>query len=84
LLRRVLEWACDQSLEVFDFTIGDEAYKFDWAERKLPLYYAAGGDTVTGMIRAGGVHLRQVAERVLRSNDRLLLMSQRIKHKLAR
>jgi hypothetical protein len=36
------------------------------------------------MIRAGGVHLRQVAERVLRSNDRLLLMSQRIKHKLAR
>jgi CelD/BcsL family acetyltransferase involved in cellulose biosynthesis len=79
LLRRVLEWACGQSLEVFDFTIGDESYKFGWADRRLPLYYAAGGDTVTGVLMAGGVHLLQMAEHFLRSNDRLLLMSQRVK-----
>ena len=84
LLRRVLAWACGQSLEVFDFTIGDESYKFDWADRKLPLHYAAGGDTVTGIIKAGGIHLRQMAERALRADDRLLLLSQQIRSALIR
>lgn len=83
-LRRVLEWACNQSLAVFEFTIGDESYKSGWAKRKLPLYYAAGGDTVPGMLKACGVHLRQMAERILRSNDRLLLIAQRVKSMFGR
>lgn len=84
LLRRVLEWGCSQSFEVFDFTIGDESYKFDWSERRLPLYYATGGDTVTGVLKAGGIHLRQLAERIVRTDDRLLHLSQRVRSTLLR
>jgi CelD/BcsL family acetyltransferase involved in cellulose biosynthesis len=37
LCRRLLQWACERELDVFDFTIGDEPYKIRWTDRTLPL-----------------------------------------------
>ncbi len=38
LLEHLLEWSVDSSFEVFDFTVGAEAYKFDWANLSTPLF----------------------------------------------
>jgi len=38
LLHRMLEWSIDSGLQVFDMTVGDEAYKKDWANEQLALY----------------------------------------------
>lgn len=38
LMQSLLEWSISRGLKVFDFTLGDEAYKSLWADHSLPLY----------------------------------------------
>ncbi len=38
LLFRLFQWCVDHGLTVFDFTVGDEAYKADWCDEELLLY----------------------------------------------
>lgn len=38
LLLRLLEWCLDHGVKVFDFTVGDEAYKADWCDEEMRLY----------------------------------------------
>jgi CelD/BcsL family acetyltransferase involved in cellulose biosynthesis len=38
LLRRVFEWCFANTVRIFDFTIGDEAYKYDWCDQELRLF----------------------------------------------
>lgn len=37
LTERVLEWSCENGIEEYDFSIGDEPYKQDWCEITTPL-----------------------------------------------
>jgi CelD/BcsL family acetyltransferase involved in cellulose biosynthesis len=36
----VLQWCCEHEVDVFDFSVGDEAYKTGWCEAAVPLYRA--------------------------------------------
>jgi CelD/BcsL family acetyltransferase involved in cellulose biosynthesis len=47
-LHELLRNAIEQGFRVFDFTIGDETYKRDWAETKLTLYDYSAGETLPG------------------------------------
>lgn len=39
LLRtRLMQWCCENGVEIFDFTVGDEPYKERWCEVSQPLY----------------------------------------------
>jgi CelD/BcsL family acetyltransferase involved in cellulose biosynthesis len=38
LLFHLFKWCLQRGIEVFDFTIGDEAYKRDWCDTELNLY----------------------------------------------
>jgi CelD/BcsL family acetyltransferase involved in cellulose biosynthesis len=38
LLENVLEWCISEEISVFDLTVGDESYKFDWTDHSLALY----------------------------------------------
>lgn len=38
LLENVVEWCISQEINVFDLTVGDESFKFDWADHSLPLH----------------------------------------------
>ncbi|HND29804.1 MAG TPA: GNAT family N-acetyltransferase, partial [Myxococcota bacterium] len=35
---RLMQWACENGMEIFDFTVGDEPYKARWCEVTEPLY----------------------------------------------
>jgi CelD/BcsL family acetyltransferase involved in cellulose biosynthesis len=37
LCRRLLQWACESGVKVFDFTIGDESYKLRWCDTTLSI-----------------------------------------------
>lgn len=48
LLRHLFEWAMARHVQVFDFTIGDEAYKAMWCESELSLFDYVGAANVRG------------------------------------
>lgn len=70
LMHELLRWAFDRKLAVFDFTIGDERYKLDWAERTMPLY---GGlqslsfrGSVYGSIHTGVESMHRGTQRIVK------------------
>jgi len=67
LLRR----AIDRGFRYFDFTIGDEPYKRDWADSKLVLYDYLAGDTVRGWLVASAVRCARKAKRVIKQTPLL-------------
>ena len=63
LLNRLLEWSIDQGFTTFDFTLGDEAYKFDWADTELAIGHALVPLTIKGRMaaaaRTGWIELKR-------------------------
>ena len=79
LLRRILAWSFDNGYTVFDFTVGDEAYKMSWADTAVPLVYATGGRTLAGKMGAAGVQARMLIEQRLRRQERLMPLARRLR-----
>lgn len=38
LLEYLIKWCLDNRIEVFDFTVGDDSYKYYWANQEMKLY----------------------------------------------
>lgn len=71
LLRRLLEWSIERGLRVFDFTIGDEAYKYHWCDRELRIFDCLHAVTVRGWLYVAPLKLgRRAKRRILRSRLR--------------
>lgn len=68
LLRRLMEWSIGQRLDVFDFTIGDEAYKYHWCDRELRMFDCLRANNVRGWLYIAPLKLGRRAKRwILRS-----------------
>jgi CelD/BcsL family acetyltransferase involved in cellulose biosynthesis len=52
LLCEMIHWSIEHGLKLFDFTIGDEAYKDQWCDAKIPLAYSVDGLTPRGKLAA--------------------------------
>jgi CelD/BcsL family acetyltransferase involved in cellulose biosynthesis len=52
LLLDLLRWACDQKFAIFDFTIGGEKYKLDWAGQTMPVYVHSAAASARGAFHA--------------------------------
>ena len=50
LLENLLEWAIENHLEFFDFTVGDESYKKIWCDMETKLYETLRSFTFKGRI----------------------------------
>jgi CelD/BcsL family acetyltransferase involved in cellulose biosynthesis len=55
LLHELLRYAIERKFRYFDFTIGDESYKLDWADTKLVLYNHLAAHTVPGWVVASAI-----------------------------
>ena len=53
---RLLQWACEQGVEVFDFTVGDEPYKDRWCEVSTALYDGLLPGSAWGHVCTAGLH----------------------------
>jgi CelD/BcsL family acetyltransferase involved in cellulose biosynthesis len=52
LLEHLMQYAFEQGVEIFDFTIGDEGYKSVWCEKRMGLYSCLHGINHKGKIYA--------------------------------
>jgi CelD/BcsL family acetyltransferase involved in cellulose biosynthesis len=48
LIHHTMQWALDEGLQYFDFTLGAEAYKLDFGGVELPLYQLAQAGSLRG------------------------------------
>lgn len=50
LLEELIQWCFNNQYEVFDFSLGDEAYKQEWCNLKMPLYETTGAGSLKGAL----------------------------------
>lgn len=58
LLRRLLEWSCENDIRIFDFTYGEESYKDHWCEGRLTLHESLLPQTSLGRVVVLGIRCR--------------------------
>lgn len=49
-LHEMLQYAIHNKMQYFDFTVGDESYKLDWSDIRLPLLYYYEGISLRGIV----------------------------------
>lgn len=64
LLEELVNWSLKNGIEIFDFGIGDEAYKKKWQEHELVLMGASFPETPLGWLACGASDLYMTAKRV--------------------
>ena len=67
----LLQWALESGLKLFDFGIGDEAYKFDYCDVHMPLRDAVLPANVKGRLVAAMIDVKRNAKRSLRESPLL-------------
>jgi len=70
-LQELIRRAIRRGLAQFDFTVGDEPYKRDWADITLPLYDHFAATTLLGWPVVAGTALFQRAKRAIKQNPLL-------------
>ena len=78
-LRELLAYAIKRGLRLFDFTIGDEHYKREWADLRLQLYDYCSAATWRGWPASLLSTLRRRAKRVIKQTPFLWLWASRLR-----
>jgi CelD/BcsL family acetyltransferase involved in cellulose biosynthesis len=70
-LREIIQFAIKEGCSQFDFTIGDEPYKFEWADSRLDLYDHMSGAGILGNLIAYGLTVKGAAKRTVKNTPAL-------------
>jgi CelD/BcsL family acetyltransferase involved in cellulose biosynthesis len=70
-LRELLRCAIERGLTRFDFTIGDELYKRDWADVELPIYDYVEAATLKGWPLATAINVYRRTKRFIKKTPAL-------------
>jgi CelD/BcsL family acetyltransferase involved in cellulose biosynthesis len=84
LLRHMLEWAIGQQLRIFDFTIGDEAYKLEWRDHEMALFDCLVGHTLRGRFAVRLERAVRTLKRETKRNRILFGFGKRLRASIAR
>ena len=68
LLRHSIEWACQQKVQSYDFSTGDEGYKSLWADEAVPLFNHFAARRVLALPFVAGMALGQWMKRMVKQN----------------
>lgn len=79
LLHELLRFNIERGFRFFDFTIGDEPYKLDWADTKLVLHDHLAGHTFPGWLVASAIMLIRNSIRFIKRNRLLWPIAMRIR-----
>jgi CelD/BcsL family acetyltransferase involved in cellulose biosynthesis len=72
LLYRLFDWCFENGVEIFDFTLGDEPYKFFWSDAEMRMFDHFQGRTLRGWAYVTLLKLAQRAKSRIKSSPRLL------------
>lgn len=70
-LRELMRYAIERGLRRFDFTIGDERYKSEWADHKLSLYDHVAAASVRGLLAKPLILGHRRLKRFIKQNESL-------------
>jgi CelD/BcsL family acetyltransferase involved in cellulose biosynthesis len=70
-LREIIRFAIEDGCETFDFTIGDEPYKFEWADQRSALYDHVSGAGFLGDLFARMLAIKGFAKRTIKNTPAL-------------
>ena len=79
LLDAVVRDCIAQGLALFDLTVGDEAYKQQWADHVLPLYAGQQGHSLRGKLVVALSNAYQAVRTRARNNQRLRSLVRRLR-----
>ncbi len=79
MLDALLKAAIDDGHRTFDFTVGDEAYKREWADTELPLWRSEAAVTARGRLALAALSARET----LRARAKRLTWLRRLVRRLA-
>jgi CelD/BcsL family acetyltransferase involved in cellulose biosynthesis len=68
-LRELMRYAIERGLKKFDFTIGDERYKREWADHQVPLYDHVAAATARGYAALPLVIAHRRIKRLIKQNE---------------
>ncbi|MEQ1529502.1 MAG: GNAT family N-acetyltransferase [Methylococcales bacterium] len=83
LLWQLFAWCMEQGIEVYDFTIGDEAYKDKWCSEQLQLYDFYQAVTVKGYLYLWPLTVLKKLKRSIKHQPTLWKTAQALRAKLA-
>lgn len=83
LCRMLLEWCCQQGVEVFDFTVGDEPYKERWCEEVGVLYECMLPHSAFGHLCAQALVTGTDLKKRIKASPRLYALALRVRADLA-
>ncbi|MCC6889046.1 MAG: GNAT family N-acetyltransferase [Hyphomicrobiales bacterium] len=78
-LRELLRYAIERGLKHFDFTIGDERYKREWAERVVPLHDHVAAASLRGHAAAAMLDGQRRLKRAIKQNERTWTLVSRLR-----
>jgi CelD/BcsL family acetyltransferase involved in cellulose biosynthesis len=67
-LHDLMRFAVEHGCKSFDFTIGDEAYKQDWADSQLELHDHVSGDGFLGRLAAAAIKAKLRVKRYIKNS----------------
>ena len=72
LLYRLFEWCFDHDVAVFDFTLGDEPYKFFWSDAEMHMYDHFEGSNLRGSVYVALLKISLRLKTRIKQSPRLL------------
>lgn len=83
LLRHMFRWATERGLRFYDFTVGDEPYKLEWADQELRLFDHFAGRTLRGRWYCAARRLMSAAKGVVKRDRRLWDFGRKLRARMA-
>jgi CelD/BcsL family acetyltransferase involved in cellulose biosynthesis len=77
-----MHYALEQDVKVFDFTVGDEAYKREWCEIELKLYDHVSSSSLAGALAVSALDAARRAKRAIKQSPWLWPIAQRVRAKV--
>ena len=70
-LNKIIKWAAENNIDVFDFTIGDERYKLSWADNSIDLHDHLSANSLLGLIFVAPHLLQRKMKRFIKQTPAL-------------
>jgi CelD/BcsL family acetyltransferase involved in cellulose biosynthesis len=82
LIMFIMQHCCEQNVQEFDFSLGDEAYKMDWCEISEPLFTSILPLTPKGTLASFGMRFAAFSRLSIASNSKIYDAAKNLKLKI--
>ena len=82
-LNKIIKWAAENNIDVFDFTIGDERYKLSWSDNSIDLHDHLSANSLLGLIFVAPHLVQRKMKRFIKQTPALWEMYRKARAKVA-